>query len=224
MTIRLAYLSLPLFTVACLAGCTPQRMSAPPDVVKASKELPITNRSAWSGMGKEEFGIGDYKVQDVDRKWTRTKGAGIGGFSKQSTSGGYSFALAGQGPALRGTCETASAEKSVGLPGGVSLSKQQQRVSCSCDQASVVLEAKNKKYGGTLKTSQGSYQLGAIYEREAGPRSTSPTGYRVDGEGPIGAVDVLNPGRVWVSTAVPDTERKELACIFAGLMLYRPPT
>ena len=40
----------------------------------------------------------------------------------------------------------------------------------------------------------------------------------------IGAVEVLRPGRVWLSSRLPETERLPVACVSAGLMLYQPPS
>ena len=62
-------------------------------------------------------------------------------------------------------------------------------------------------------------------ERDGGGSSHDPTGYRVDGgEAPLGAVDVMGKGRVWQSKALEGRARDDLACLFAGLLLYKPPT
>ena len=39
-----------------------------------------------------------------------------------------------------------------------------------------------------------------------------------------GAVGVLNPGRIWLARNLEEPQRARLACNFAGLMLYLPPT
>jgi hypothetical protein len=46
-------------------------------------------------------------------------------------------------------------------------------------------------------------------------------GFRADLDGrPLGAVEVLHPGRIWLSRSLDDTERRQLGCLFAALMLY----
>jgi hypothetical protein len=79
-------------------------------------------------------------------------------------------------------------------------------------------------YGGTLKAHADNFQLKAIYDRE-GPMMSdgTPAGYRVDGQGAVGAVDVLGKGRVWVQKKLGQEQRADLACVFAGLLLYKPP-
>ena len=74
-----------------------------------------------------------------------------------------------------------------------------------------------------METSAGNYAIVALYDREGTLSDGEPSGYRVDGEGPLGAVEVLKPGRVWLAKSVAVAERAELACLFAGLMLYMPP-
>jgi hypothetical protein len=50
----------------------------------------------------------------------------------------------------------------------------------------------------------------------AGWACRDPPGYRLDGEDPIGAVGVAKPGRVWLSKALDERQRDDLACLFAG--------
>ncbi|HEX5660335.1 MAG TPA: hypothetical protein VFX59_24235 [Polyangiales bacterium] len=67
------------------------------------------------------------------------------------------------------------------------------------------------------------YKVQAITARAKGPSSKEPLGYRIDTEGaPIGAVDLKRPGKVWISKATQAGAREQLACLFAGLLLYLP--
>lgn len=50
----------------------------------------------------------------------------------------------------------------------------------------------------------------------------SPLGYRMDGDAGLGAAEVAFPGRVWLDKKLADVEKAEVACIFVGLMLYKP--
>jgi len=212
--------------LAAATGCGAQTMSVPQDVVKSSQELQVADRSSWSGaLADESFKLGPYEVADVDRDWNSGSGFGVSGFSSEHIAGGYSFQLKEAGAAMKGVCATEQTDKSLSLGSGMSLGKQTAKVACTCgDDADVLLQTSTgDEYGGTLNTSGGGYQIKAIYERDGALSDGTPAGYRVDGEGPVGAVEVLKPGRAWIGKQIEGPERKQLACIFAGLMLYMPP-
>jgi hypothetical protein len=78
-------------------------------------------------------------------------------------------------------------------------------------------------YGGTLQAHADSFTLKAIYEREGAMSDGTPAGYRVDGQGAVAAVDVLGKGRVWFKKKLSVDQRADVACVFAGLLLYKPP-
>jgi hypothetical protein len=212
-------------------GCTVQQMALPADVAQASEALPISDRSGWSGAFVDEsFNLGNYRVSDVDRKWDSTRSSHFFNRSASSTSGGYTFKLAGDGNALDGECATEAREHGASFAGGISFSALVAKLGCNCGDASgnaeLELEAGNgAHYEGTLKTSGGEFHVSTIHEREGGTSSVEPTGYRVDGSnGPVGAVDVLNTGRAWLSKTLAGRARAEVACTFAGLLLYKPPS
>ncbi len=216
-----------LVLTAALSACSTPQMTAPADVVEASEQLPISDRSPWSGaLADESFGIGPYQVVEVNRDWSHGRGWGVLGFSSDSVAGGYSFGLEGDGSVTKGACATEASEKSLDLGSGRSVSRQTAKLSCTCgNDSTVVLQVKpDGAYGGLLHTSEGNYQVEAIYEREGIWSDGNPSGYRVDGDAAVGAVDVIRPGRVWMGRAIEPGERKQLACVFAGLMLYQPPS
>lgn len=205
-------------------------MAAPLDVTNISDELPVKNRSSWSGaLANESFELGSYKVSDVDRKWNSTSSVSFFGYDASRTKGGYGYELVTAESTLAAGCITEAASNGHDLGGGVSFSKQVAKLGCRCaddhGEASLSLDAATgQQYGGELKGSGYSYRITAITARENGRMASSdPLGYRVDGEGPIGAVGVVKPGRVWLAKALPARTHAELACLFAGLMLYEPP-
>ncbi len=216
-----------LVLTAALCACSTPQMTAPADVVGASEQLPISDRSRWSGaLADESFRIGPYQVVEVNRDWSHGRGWSMLGLSSNSIAGGYSFGLEGDGSVTKGACATEASEKSLDLRSGVSVGRQTAKLACTCGNDSTVLLqiTPDGTYGGTLQTSEGNYQIEAIYEREGIWSDGNPSGYRVDGDAAVGAVDVLRPGRVWMGRAIEPGERKQLACIFAGLMLYQPPS
>lgn len=212
-----------------VTGCAGPTMTVPADVSKVSEAIQITERSSMSGaLVDESFVMGPYKVVDVDRDWNSGSSFSVGGYGSSNTVGGYTYGFDTDGGKLSGTCATAVKDKSASF-GGIAIGSQNASVGCECKAegggVKVTLESHNDdEYGGALESSGGTYQINAIYEREGGWSDGKPSGYRVDGDGPIGAVDVLKPGKVWLARHVEVAQRAELACIFAGLLLYQPPT
>jgi len=45
----------------------------------------------------------------------------------------------------------------------------------------------------------------------------------VRGPQPVGAVEVAGKGRVWLNRALEPAARADMACLFAGLLLYQAP-
>src|SRR5262245_54543058 len=89
--------------VLLVSACGAAHMALPADVAQASEEVPITDRSSWSGaLVDESFGLGPYKVTDVDRKWDSTRSSSLFGVDRSKTTGGYAFKLAGKDVALDG--------------------------------------------------------------------------------------------------------------------------
>lgn len=212
------------------SGCAATRMAVPADITTASEELAITERSSWTGaLADESFNLGPYKVVDVDRKWNSKRTSSLGAFESTRSSGGYSWKLTGGESELSGVCETENRGKNADLGDGLSFGSSVANLGCSCNDATaraeLLLQASTAQgYDGAFKRSTDSAHVRAIIEREGGGESSDPTGYRVDGDSaPLGAVDVMGKGRVWISKTLQGRERAELACVFAGLLLYQAP-
>jgi hypothetical protein len=217
-------------SVSILVACATARMALPADVALASEELPITDRSGWSGaLADETFGLGPYKVEEVDRKWDSKSTTSFGSMDSSKTSGGYSFKLTGAGAQLSGQCATESRQKSGDIGGGWSFGSNVAKLGCSCHDGAANAElwleaATGSGYEGMFKSAEGEAHVLAIHEREGGSPSSEPTGYRIDGsETTLGAVDVMGKGRVWISKTLEGRARADVACLFAGLLLYLPP-
>ncbi|HEX6767596.1 MAG TPA: hypothetical protein VF103_18985 [Polyangiaceae bacterium] len=143
----------------------------------------------------------------------------------ESRSGGY--VLVDGATKLTGRCETNSRADKAVIAKPIRLESDSASVRCSCRggerAASVALTGSGDELAGTLETSSGRYSVKSLHEVDKGAEPGGPTGYRVDGARPIGAVDVLYPGGAWLDPKLDEAERRELACVFAGLMLYDAP-
>ncbi len=218
----------PLLALGALWGCTTPRMLVPNDISSMqSEEIVATERSKASGLFvNESFKLGPYSVVDVDRDWDSTKSAGISSFSSEKTTSGYSYVLKTESGDAKGTCLIEGSKKGIALFGGVNMSKEVSKFGCVCEiggaQTEAVLNSKNdSEYEGTLKTRASEYAIKAIYEADGSLPTGNPSGYRVDGEGPVAATDVLHPGIIWLGKELDSNTRDDLTCIFSGLMLYQ---
>jgi hypothetical protein len=221
--------------LACLAStlllagaCAPARMAVPPDIGTASDEIDIADRSSMSGaLVNESFKMGPYQVVNVDRKWESSSKSSFLGLSSGSSRGGYAFALKAPEGNYQGQCASELDEKAVGVL-GVSVGNDNYLVHCACSGASKVslmMNADNAShYRGTVTAPDGSsYQLAGIYTDEKGSAVSHPIGFDIRGAGPVGAVEVVGKGRVWMNRSLAPAVRADLACLFAGLLLYQPP-
>lgn len=205
-------------------------MAVPADVAQQAEELPIQDRSSWSGaLVDESFRLGPYKVSDVDRKWNSTRTQELFEFADSRTTGGFGYKLNAQDATLEGQCATENREQSQQLGDGAEFSNVVAKLGCACrdaqGEATLLLDGSTAtQYGGQLKGPDFAYQVTALTQRDNGRMAShDPLGYRIDGEGPIGAVGVVKPGRVWLAKSLAEPARRQLACLFAGLLLYMPP-
>jgi hypothetical protein len=224
-------LALPTSGFACLvliaAACTPSRMAVPKDVGSVSDEILITDRSGMSGaLVDESFKMGTFQVVNVSRKWNSTSTTTIVGVSSADAQGGYTFGLRSPAGEYKGQCASRLAEQSTGFLGGT-LGKQSFNVLCECagpSQASLSMNAgTTSQYKGNLNARSASYVIEGIYTNDKGSSTSTPIGYHVHGSDPIGAVEVAGKGRVWLNKSLDPGARADVACLFAGLLLYKEP-
>jgi hypothetical protein len=213
-----------VLVAAATAGCAPVRMAVPKDVGGASDEIVIADRSSMSGaLADESFKMGPYQVTDVDRKWTSSSG----GFFGSATKAGYAFALKAPEGAYKGACASIVDETSVGMFGGT-FSSQNFDVKCECaGPAQANFEMKSdttSQYRGKVNARNTTFDIEGIYNDEKGSSSSKAIGYYVHGGDAVGAVEVVGKGRVWLAKTLDPGTRADVACLFAGLLLHKPPS
>jgi hypothetical protein len=202
-------------------------MAVPKDVGGASDEIAISDRSGMSGaLADESFTMGPYKVTDVSRKWNSSTTTTIVGVSASDAKGGYTFGLKSPDGEYKATCASHLDEKSVGLLGGT-FGSQNYNVLCQCGGAGdanfSISADTTSHYKGTVTARGASYEIEGIYTDEKGSTTSKPMGYLVHASDPVGAVEVSGKGRVWLSKTLAPAARADVACLFAGLLLYQPP-
>jgi len=203
-------------------GCAP-KMAVPPGVAETSEVLQVTDRSDWSGgLTDESFKLGKYAVKDVDRDWDSETGFSAGPFGNKKATAGFKYQLAGGGPTLKGTCASETKQKSWSL--GSEVRWGDTTVACSCqgggDDATLTWSEDKSE----VTVSGTTYELQAIYETDGGAQVSEPVGFSARAGGYLGAVEVSRPGRVWLEKGLDPKAKAQASCLFAGLMLYQPPT
>ncbi|MFT5504452.1 MAG: hypothetical protein ACI845_000770 [Gammaproteobacteria bacterium] len=226
---KAALIIITMFLGAC---STTMQMLVPSDIRVGTDVIAATERSLWSGfMADETFTLGEYKVINVDRDWDSSESDTISinklDLKLGSTEGGYDYQFKTPNGQMKGICASGTSEESLGMS-GFKVEEKEFNLSCTCrdgrtEVAKVTVQAKNlNNYIGTLTTQGKSYKVVSLEEVE-GYLSSGASGYRVDGNQPVGAVEVLKPGRIWLGRYLKQAEKSALACTFVGLMLYMPP-
>jgi hypothetical protein len=207
-------------------------MPVPPDVARDMTPITITNRGTFTGSwANEGFTMGPYQVANVDRSGrvstgiSGSAGPDLSAGSTRSRSGyRYTFVAAG-GPS-QGECTTELVEQSA-QAGGFNGERERSRIACRCGGAGltteVVLEGPDAAWQGNANLHGYAIPMRAIEQYANGVHSQYPLGYDVRGQVAVGAVEVKRPGRVWLSQTLDPQSHAELACLFAGLLLFETP-
>lgn len=226
-------LSITVLFTGLFGGCsTNMQMKVPADISRATDVISATDRSAWSGaLADESFTLGPYKIIDVDRDWNRTKSSTLTisklDLSSGNSKGAYAYKVKTPNGQLQGECVVRSSEDSLGKKGGLQLSSKTAKLNCTCTDgkteiANVDISAENMdNFLGKLNVGGKSYNISSLKETES-TFSIGVSGYRIDSDKPIAAVEVLKPGRIWLGKGLAETERSALSCNLVGLMLYMP--
>jgi hypothetical protein len=224
-----------LILVAGVGGCASPRMAVPANLGQASDEIVVTNRSRASSMFVNEgFTMGPYQIVRVHRGFTSGDSGGwqVGNVSSGTShrKGFYDFDVKAPMGMYKGQCSMHLSEKSTQFGGAVFGGAPSQGLECNCSGGgpgvtSVSLESSQQFCGVVTPRGGGAYPLQGIVTTDDGRNSSAmggPIGYEVRGPTPIGAVEVVDKGRIWMSRALDAGARADLACLFVGLLLYRP--
>ncbi len=206
-----------------LVGCAGPRMAPPADLVK-QESLPVEGRSRATGMLVDEsFSIGPYQIAEVDRDWNSSSSVGVGPWSKETKTTGYQFELHSGKDKLPGKCESEHKSQGVLALGG-EFSWGDVRIVCTCGTSKEGGQILLTDDENSAKVAGSAYEVAAIHEEQGGSTQSAPLGFRLDADEPFAAVEVAHPGSVWLKKGLNEAERQQTACLFAGLMLYQPPS
>lgn len=229
-----------LFTGVSLSGCKVAHMALPQGLQGGSSEMTVEGRSLL--IFKKEFHFGPYDVTDVHRGWTRGKGFWISGdgatFSDSEAKQKYEFSVSESGQATWDVrCDTEADWNKIkskkGLLGGgfaVEFASSRQLVCALKQEGSEELtklvmkqSANDMEIQGVMTDGATQVEISVTHKLDTTPLKVSdPTGYifRIDGR-PVGAVEVINKGTVWLDNSVAPEMRSALAATSAALLLYQ---
>jgi hypothetical protein len=230
-----------LFTGLSLSGCQVAHMALPQDLPGQSSELTVEGRHLL--IFRDSFRFGLYHVTDIHRGWTRGEGFSIStGTSEYSSSEAkqkYEFSVRESDRATWDVqCATGadwSQLETQGFLGGglaIEFSSNQQLV-CTLKQdgggkLSKLAMAQSASANETALQgimTDGATRIGisATHKLDTTPLQVSaPTGYIFHIKGrPVGAVEVINNGTVWLNNSAAPGTRSALAATSAVLLLYQ---
>jgi hypothetical protein len=225
-------LALTLAGWACAETAAATRMAVP-DEIRASSDLIAIERltpppGTPGAAPTESFTMGPYRVSRVNRDWQGASDSSVTGYGVGQGSGGYAFIFRGREGAYSGQCATVASVAAPDAEGGVTMPSA-SNVLCECNGTApsstlIGLDASAHRHG-TINARGLSYQIDGIYARVEGAADATLVGYEVrDARArPSGAVEIVGPGRVWLNRSLDAAARADLACVFAGLLLYKPP-
>lgn len=206
------------------AGCAAPKMAVPPGVAKTSEVLAATDRSTWSGsLVDESFKLGRYAVNNVDRDWDSSSGVSIGPFANEKATAGFQYQLAGAGPTLKGSCASETKEKSWDISASSEISWSSTTVACTCEGGGDIATLTWSEKANELTVSGTTYELEPVYTTDDGGSVSNPVGFSARAGSYLGAVEVSHPGRVWLDRGLDPATKAKTSCLFAGLLLYKPP-
>jgi len=236
----MAGLFLLLFAGLLLSGCKVAHMALTQDFQSGSSALTVEGRSL--SIFSKSFQFGRYQVTDVHRGWTRGSGFSISNDSDSKYSASeaeqkYEFSFNEPDRTTWDVqCATVADWKELetkGLLGGgfgIEFSSNRQLV-CILKQegakkASELVMAQSLEddvFRGALIAGAARIDIAATHKLDTTPlKMKDPTGYVFHMEGrPVGAVEVINKGTVWLNNSVMPDTRSALAATSAALLLYQ---
>ncbi len=213
-------------------GCTPIRMSVPPQLQDQGISLPV-ERSLWRGaLVKEDMNFGDYQVHHVERDWTDKQGINtwIGGQVEATQR--YRFHLQqNNAQSLEGRCFVSGKKTSIRPLAALRISSQQEALLCAFQQPRETASRwkLNIRTEGDI-AAQGWLEIEDTRIRIQANHSIAgssfplaqPSGYvfRLEGQ-VIAAVEILGKGTIWLSKNLPASYREPIATASAALLLHQ---
>lgn len=233
--LRTAGLLLLLVTGLLLSGCKVAHIALTKDFQSGSSALTVEGRSL--SIFSKSFQFGHYDVTDVHRGWTRGKGFSIWGYSASEAEQNYEFSVNESDRTTWDVQCTTEADwdqlETKGFLGGgfgIEFSSNRQLVCLlklegdgKLSKLVMAQSLEDDVFRGALIDGAARIDIAATHKLDTTPlKMKDPTGYIFHMEGrPVGAVEVINKGTVWLNNSVTPVTRSALAATSAVLLLYQ---
>jgi len=221
---------------AAPAPARPARMALDKEFASQVTTMAVEKRG-WF-FTNESFKFGPYAVTGVKREWTHRKGWGGFGYENTKARQKYEFTLGTQKEpdAWQGRCATDVDEETfrflVGDRAEVTTQlTAESRFACTFRKGEqgkpwrllLTRQMGEYFYNGFLADDSRTILVRGTRQLEGTPMPLmDAAGYFFDVEGkPVGAVETLNDGRVFLSPSLDETARDVLACASTALLLYQ---
>jgi hypothetical protein len=211
-------------------------MALPPSLAAQGTAWPVEGRQGF--QLRERIRFGTYEATDVSRGWTRSMSLQLGPYGRYKAGKRFEFTLREpDAPAWQATCATDLDHQSlstfisevrlgvtVGLTFKRSFTALLQREGGGTPWKLLLVQgASDPCLHGVLTDGVTSIAVAGTQALEGSPiplGEASGYVFSVQGE-PIGAVEVINDGAVWLLPGAAPDWRSTMAAASAALLLYR---
>ena len=233
----MAGLILLLFAALSLSGCKVAHMALPQNLQNESSELTVEGRRGLSAFNST-FLFGPYNVTDIHRGWTRGKGFSIFGYSSSEAKQKYEFSVnEPDRTTWKVQCDTGAEWSQLKMKGflrgalnNIEFASTRQLV-CTLEKEGgerfskfVMTQSRHEMVmQGIMTDGATKIDISVTHKLDTTPlRVSEPTGYIFHIKGrPVGAVEVINKGTVWLNNSVTPETRSALAATSAVLLMYQ---
>lgn len=200
------------------AGCFKLTMKPPSQQVDP-KVLEVRDYKPSQSTRAAQLGIGSAEVHGVSGTPIHPPGQTAYGRMPAQDKWSYTFQLREGAGQLRGECEETQGDVRFVVVGDVMLD-----VRCSCFEGATRVASLNVTSGKGEVVLPGNVHYAVSESREAaeGHRSRSVLGYRIEGAGGQGGIDVTRTARAYLPAQLAAPQRLPLLCAYAALLLHRP--
>lgn len=222
-----------LAVAAALPACTVPQMVVESSFKQQAEELPIAGRNMFKPNGS--FTIGNYTVVNVKRGWVQKSGTNIFGYNENEAMQKYQLTLQNEQGKQWSVVSASylgikSWEDGNGLTIELSPNMEyyaSQIISPDGEEWRVLTidprhYFKRKDFIGELTNGSTTFKLEPVYKFEGKSLPLSEiVGYEFrDAKGVVGAVQVINGGKVWLKPDLQEDTRAVVASAMASFLLY----
>ncbi|AKQ47254.1 hypothetical protein TH63_19000 [Rufibacter radiotolerans] len=219
-----------------LTSCTVAEMYQSDTLLQTNREVPLEGRKFI--RLKQDFKIGSFAVDGVHRGWTRVWEQGLGPLAFKSARQRFEFTLVDStGASTYVSCQAGinSSEVQLGKVVSVSLGGDDREVFVSTlhvpNSSAWQLITKDpghplsfQSFLGVLQNGDKEIMVEPVYRYKSKHRVEAGEilGYEFkSGQEVLGAVQVINKGKVWVNKDLDFQEQRLISAAAAALLLYQ---